>query len=219
MQKTDKIKMPFNPIYILLLSSLFTFLIGGILFAINNDRLKHNNNKTKNIIITCLIFSTFCFLVYYLPDFEYDFFILHSIHAVAGLIFCVNQKNLYNTYATKNNKKSLNLAIILLIFLLSFCINMVLQFAHDYNNRSSIAIKSMTKARELVEEKKFDQALCILHEIEKDYPKKEILYYAIAVTHWSKGDDKNALRALEMSLKYNPNYESAKELLKTIKEK
>ena len=219
MQNIKKIKLPFNPIYNLIASSLLTFLVGGILFTINNDRIKNENKKKKNIIIVFVVFFIYCFLIYLLPDFKYDRFFIHSINAIVGLILCISQKKSYNIFAQNNNKKPLNYLIIVPVFLLLLCINIGAQLAYNYKFQSSIAMDKMTKARELVEEEKYDQALLILQEIENDFPNKGFFYYALAVTYWKKGENKNALKAIDQSLKYDQNYKNAKELLKKIEDK
>jgi len=98
--KEEKIKIPFHPIIILLFSVLFTFLVGGIVTAINWTRLSRPKWKYPTIGISLAGFILFMFLYSLIPASlsTYIIYGAYIVFAAVGAVFYFIQKPYYDLW-------------------------------------------------------------------------------------------------------------------------
>lgn len=99
-KRQQKIKVPFHPIIIPLFCVLFTFLVGGIVAALNWTRLLRPQWKYPTIGITIVAFIIFLYVYSLIPLSLSSYLIYGSyfVFAVIGAVFYFIQKPYYDKW-------------------------------------------------------------------------------------------------------------------------
>ena len=95
-----------NPVIIGLASFLFTFLPGGIFYAINFERLGKPKKKTISLILVIIGFSVFAAALLLVPEDVPTVPIFTLINAFVSGLFIYSQRSLYIQYLEKGGEKT-----------------------------------------------------------------------------------------------------------------
>jgi len=104
-KQSESISKAWNPVTLGVLSFFFTFLPGGIFYAINFERLGKSEKKNISLVLVVVGFSIFTAAVFLIPEDVPTTPLFTIINAAVSGYFIYSQKTLYKQYLEKGGEK------------------------------------------------------------------------------------------------------------------
>lgn len=214
-----------SPTAIVWMCILLSVLTGGIMYALNFERLGQPQKKKlalAGIIVLCGGFYGVNLLVVFKPELlpSINDGHLRAFSMISSFIlmwyFYLTQQPLFVRHIKQGGKKasllppilwSLGTIVILGVILLA-C-------AFWYGSQDE---QEFAQAISLMEKEKYDEAEAILKTYRTKYPEEPLTYYNLAIIYSVKGQFSQAKQQLKESLRLNPDNKDAKALLKQVEE-
>jgi tetratricopeptide (TPR) repeat protein len=207
---SHRVRAPWGPTGIALITILFSPLPGGILHAINYARLGQPERKSLALSLN-LITATIIFLA--------SFYAERSTLGLAASItvavyFYKSQDELFRRHrAAGGQRASLILPVILSLLGL---ITLVVGFSYAENVRYE---KEFDEAIGLMEEGKIAEAERGFRAYQKAFPDDMASYWNLALLYEESGDIEKAAQELRVFITRNPNSQEVQEYLDRLESK
>jgi tetratricopeptide (TPR) repeat protein len=182
-------------------------LPGGILHAINYERLGQPRKKNSALLSTVLMF-VFLFLLSLLSQLPHLFFLVINL-AYAGYFF-KSQDTLFQRHIEQGGKKgSLTAPIILSVLTTALVVG--ISFTYDY-----FKTLAYEKAVAMMTDGKYSEAENLFQSYKKYEPKEEATYYNLALIYQKTERPALARAELEALLRLNPADTDARSMMNEL---
>jgi hypothetical protein len=108
---------PWSPRAIGWITFLFTFLPGGVMLALNWDRLGQPEKKVPTLLAVIAGFFAFCGALFFVPDNPVTDRLFNVVNVAVAITFWRLQKDLFDEHEAKGGAKGRILVPVLLSFL------------------------------------------------------------------------------------------------------
>lgn len=205
---------PWNPRGIALITFFFSILPGGILHALNYERLGRSELKRNNLITNTL--SAVALVVAALT-FDLPRLLIFVINVGYAIYFQISQESLFRQHLAGGGKKA-SLVLPGAASLLSLVPLLTLMLVLGNSYQVTHFERQFGRAVQLLKDERYAEAEQMFKECQEYYPEDTAIYWNLAIVYHETGRIDEAKGQLERLLEIDEDADDAKDYLEELTE-